>query len=396
MASSSETARAYFAALSVHDVAAAVGFWKLGGVDHISGEPELVAPDGLAEFFTDLFAAFPDWRFEILETTTQRERCAVRWRARATFAGPGRLQGFIANGRRIDVEGVDVLTVQENQIISNRAYLDRADLLTQLGILPEPASVAGRGMAAVRNARYRGGRSPADRAAQVIAPGVWQVSGGFPAPMNVYLIAEPGGGVTVFDAGVRSMTAAVAAAGARLGGIKRVVLGHADCDHRGGAPGLRAPVFCHPLEAEAARSPAHVRDYWDLAQLSATARPLYPALFRLWDGGPVEVAGTVAEGDQVAGFEVIDLPGHAPGQIGLMREEDGLAICSDVLYTLNVETGLPGGPRLPHAAFDLDLDQARRSLLKLAERKPRVVWVGHSRPVSGPDVAEQLMRAAQA
>ena len=60
------------------------------------------------------------------------------------------------------------------------------------------------------------------------------------------------------------MTAPLAAAGARLGGIKRIVLGHADADHRGAAPGLEAPVYCHPAEREAAESSASYRDYWDL------------------------------------------------------------------------------------------------------------------------------------
>jgi glyoxylase-like metal-dependent hydrolase (beta-lactamase superfamily II) len=214
--------------------------------------------------------------------------------------------------------------------------------------------------------------------------------------MNVYLLAEPDGGVTVFDAGVRSMTSAVAAAGARLGGIRRIILGHADCDHRGAAAGLGAPVYTHPLEAEAARSTASQRGYWQLSRLAPHARLLYPQLVRAWDGGALEVAGTVQAGDRVAGFEVIDLPGHAPGLIGLLREEDGLAICSDVLYTLNLETGLPGPPRVPHPAVNHDTEQARASLRQLAERAPRVVWVGHSRPVSGPDVTEQLLRAAEA
>ena len=63
--------------------------------------------------------------------------------------------------------------------------------------------------------------------------------------MNVYLI-EDDGGVTVFDCGVSDMTAPLAAAGARLGGIKRIVLGHADADHRGAAPGLERARLLPP------------------------------------------------------------------------------------------------------------------------------------------------------
>ena len=39
----------------------------------------------------------------------------------------------------------------------------------------------------------------------------------------------------------------------------------------------------------------------------------FSRLLPYWDGGPVPIAGTLAEGDDVAGFEVVHLPGHAPG-----------------------------------------------------------------------------------
>ena len=60
-----------------------------------------------------------------------------------------------------------------------------------------------------------------------------------------------------------------------------------------------------------------------------------PRFLRRWDGGPVKIEGTVKEGDEIAGFKVVHLPGHAPGLIGLWRESDRLALVSDTLYTLD-------------------------------------------------------------
>src|SRR5262249_34596971 len=135
-----------------------------------------------------------------------------------------------------------------------------------------------------------------------IADGVWVVRGGFPTKvMNVYLIEEPDG-LTMFDAGISDMTDALRAAGVRLGGIKQVVLAHADADHRGSAPGIGAPVYCHPAEREAAESDSPYRPYWDFSKLRTPARQMYPKLLSSWDGGAVTVAGTVTEGDEVAGF----------------------------------------------------------------------------------------------
>jgi glyoxylase-like metal-dependent hydrolase (beta-lactamase superfamily II) len=189
------------------------------------------------------------------------------------------------------------------------------------------------------------------------------------------------------------MTTAVAAAGARLGGIKRVVLGHADCDHRGVAPGLEAPVYCHADDRAAAESPDHYRPYWDMSKLRAPVRAVYTRIMPAWDGGAVPIAGTVSEGDKVGDFEVVHLPGHAPGLIGLYRRSDGLALVSDTVYTLDPQTTIKGPPRVPHPAFNDDTEQARASIRKLAALDPSAVWAGHADPVTG-DVRAQLERAA--
>ena len=188
--------------------------------------------------------------------------------------------------------------------------------------------------------------------------------------MNVYLIEDDGGGVTMFDAGVqehgqRDRRAPAAA----LGGINRVVLGHGHVDHRGAAPGLGAPVYCHPDNRADAEGDGG-RHYADFSKLRPYARPVYPHLLDLWDGGPVQIAGTVEEGEDVSGFRVVLIAGHAPGMIALYRERDGLALTSDCFYTLDVQTGLHGPPRLPLAAFNLDTEQARASIRKLAELRP--------------------------
>jgi glyoxylase-like metal-dependent hydrolase (beta-lactamase superfamily II) len=115
----------------------------------------------------------------------------------------------------------------------------------------------------------------------------------------------------------------------------------------------------------------------------------------MWDGGPVAIAGTVAAGDDVTGFQVIDLPGHAPGLIGLWRASDRLALVSDCFYTLDPQTGRHGPPRVAHEAFNHDTEQARASIRKLAALEPAAAWPGHANPVTG-DVRAQLERAAEA
>ena len=108
---------------------------------------------------------------------------------------------------------------------------------------------------------------------------------GRPRTMNVYLIADDGG-VTMFDAGISDMSGALRSICARFGGLRQIVLGHADCDHRGAAPAQGVPVLCHPDERAAAESDVAFRPYWDLNQLAPYARPVYRRLLQHWDGGP--------------------------------------------------------------------------------------------------------------
>src|SRR2546421_11010447 len=153
----------------------------------------------------------------------------------------------------------------------------------------------------------------ADRGARSIADRVWLVRGGVPRLINVYLVAD-GDGVLLFDAGIRPMARRLATVAQALGGMTRIILSHAHPDHRGGARDLAAPVWCHASERADAEGDAGM-SYLDLSQLNPLARQVLPRLWRRWDSGPVRVARTLEEGEEVAGFEIVHLPGHSPGEI---------------------------------------------------------------------------------
>ena len=231
-----------------------------------------------------------------------------------------------------------------------------------------------------------------------VADGVWLLRGDFRGAMNIYFIEEEGG-VVQFDAGTKSMRKKAAATARELGGLKRVVLGHAHADHRGTAPYLDAPVFCHPDEVDDAEGDKAVNPYFNLSLLEvAPIRWMYPTMLKHWDGGPVKIAGTVSEGDEVAGFRVLHFAGHAPGLIGLWRESDRVALVSDVVYLVDPARLKPlphGEATVPHPAFAWNHQEAKRSLRRLAELEPLVVGAGHERPMRGDGLRAVLERAAE-
>jgi steroid delta-isomerase-like uncharacterized protein len=387
-------ARRYFQAIADRDLDTAVSLWAEGGREHMRGQVDTVAREGVRSFIGGLLEAMPDLRFEVLSTTTEDERCAVQWRLTGTFAGPGEFAGVAPMGRSIDLEGLDLITVRDGLIQSNDAFSDSMTFARQVGMMPPQGSPAELRMIGAFNAKNRlSGRLGAGEA-ELVAEGVWMLQGQ-PGRCNVFLI-EDEGGVTLFDAGARTMTRALASAGAKLGGIRRVVLGHGHTDHRGTAPALGAQVLCHPDEVQDAEGSGGFR-YWPegLSGLPFGMRQMHRLLHRFaWDGGPVEISGTLTEGDEVAGFRVIELPGHAPGQIGLWRERDRLALSSDCFYTLDM-WGRDSAPRVPEALYNYDTEQARASIRKLAALEPAAAWPGHAKPVTG-DVRSQLERAADA
>ena len=382
----------YFAALARRDVEAMASLWAADGEEHISGQVDAVGPGGVREYFTEFFAAFPDFALEVRSTVSEGERSAVHWTAVGTHLGS--LWGVEPTGSRVNFEGIDLLDVRDGLIVRNDAVADTLSIARQLGLVPAGGSAAEQRLFSAFNAKTRvERRAVAKRELERVADGVWLLRGGVPRTMNVYLLEDEGGGVTLFDAGIRSMTHALAEAAAPLGGINRIVLGHADADHRGAAPGLRVPVFCHPADREAAESSEPLRTYHELDKLGIPARYVYRHLLSFWDGGPVRVDGTVEEGDEVSGFRVVHLPGHAPGLIGLFRESDRLALTSDCFYVIDPETSRKVPPGPPHDAFNDDTEQARASMRKLAALDPSAAWPGHADPLTG-DVRGQLERAA--
>ena len=391
-AETAKVATRYFDAVAAQDLDEMVAVWKEGAVDRLVGIDDLVAPGGVRGYFQELFAAVPDFKLEVVDLVVEGDRAVARWRATGTFTGPGNFMGFHPTGARLDLEGADIVTVEDGLIAGNDAYTDGMTIARQLGAMPPADSPTEQRMRAMVNARTKVVSRIADPPEE-IADGVWIVRGGFPRKgFNVYFVRD-GDGVLMFDAGIAQMANALGMYGAQLGGITRIVLGHAHADHRGAAPALRGvPVFCHPDDKDDAEGDGGTH-YFHNEQVAAPARWLYPTLLKSWDGGPVEIAGTVQEGDDLAGFEVVHIPGHAPGQIALHRKADRIALTTDGFYTVDAERFVKAPPAPPNEAFSKDPALARESIRKLAELDLAAAWPGHGDPVTG-DVKSQLLEAA--
>jgi glyoxylase-like metal-dependent hydrolase (beta-lactamase superfamily II)/predicted ester cyclase len=366
-------ARRYFEAVAAADWDA-VAQTADGASLRLIGKRKLRVPEELRAFVEAIRASFPDASFELEKVSADGELAAARWRLSGSFNGAP-FEDVTPTGKRAEIEACEVVRVRDGVIDRSNIYLECSALAARLGtvewMIAEPEL-------------------------ELVADGVWLLRGGYPLrSMNAFLIEEPGRGVTVFDTGISAMAGPLKDAADRLGGANRIILGHGHSDHRGSAKALGVPVYCHPAEVADAEGDGGAH-YMDLRKLTTPSRWVMTTLVRAYDGPPPTIAGTVQEGHDIAGFTVVDLPGHAPGLIGLWRAEDRLALVSDCFYVTDMEAfGKPAPPQIPHRATTLDYELAGMSIRKLAALEPAAAWPGHLGPVTG-DVRAVLESAADA
>jgi glyoxylase-like metal-dependent hydrolase (beta-lactamase superfamily II) len=200
-----------------------------------------------------------------------------------------------------------------------------------------------------------------------LADDLYLLRGFPPNAINVYLAGD-----VLIDAGSRHAARRVLS---QLEGraVAAHTLTHAHPDHDGSSKEvcdrLQIPLWCGANDVEA---------------MERGGPPMVTRMQRLSErvfGGPRrQVDRALHEGDQVAGFTVIDTPGHSPGHVAYWRESDRTLVLGDVLFGLNPATGLPK-LREPPDYFTPDPAQNRASARKLAALEPALVCFGHGPPL---------------
>jgi predicted ester cyclase len=146
-------AKEYFEAVGNRDVDKMMSMWEPGGKGYIYGMVDLEVPGTYSQWFRNLFRAFPDFRFEVLDIVASGEQAAVRWRATGTFDGPVKFEGLNPTGARVELEGIDMLTIRDEKIRQNLAYTNSTEMGRQMGAMPPPGSVGEKLMLGSVNAR---------------------------------------------------------------------------------------------------------------------------------------------------------------------------------------------------------------------------------------------------
>jgi hydroxyacylglutathione hydrolase len=206
---------------------------------------------------------------------------------------------------------------------------------------------------------------------KLLADGVWQLSGFPPNAINVYVIED-----VLVDAASRHATRRI---------LRQVVghplsahaLTHAHPDHQGASHAvcerLGLPFWVGAADADAAERP-------ELIGERQPSHPIARLFGRAFVGPGHRVDRRLVEGDRVAGFEVLDVPGHSAGHVAFWRESDRVLILGDVLNNVNILTGIPG-LHTPKPFLTPDPPRNVESARRLSGLEPKLVLFGHGAPL---------------
>jgi len=206
-----------------------------------------------------------------------------------------------------------------------------------------------------------------------LADELFILSGFPPYAINVYLAGD-----VLIDAGSRHAAGRILR---QLEGrtVNAHALTHAHGDHQGSShevcEKLGLPLWCGELDAPAVED-GRIRE-------RMPSHPINTLVGMILPGPPHPVDRRLHEGDEVAGFRVLDTPGHSAGHVSFWRESDRTLICGDVFVNMDTITGLPG-LGAPKDFFTPDPARNRESMRRLAELEPELVCFGHGRPLRDP------------
>ena len=217
-------------------------------------------------------------------------------------------------------------------------------------------------------------------------------SGGF---SSVYVVGPARQALIVdsyLDSTAGELIGALEAGGVKPGAVRAIVVTHSHPDHLGGAGALArwsgAPVWASLAAALQLEDPGGGFAAPNAPGANAAAADW--AAFRANVGEPACVGRILREGDAIehAGmsFEVLALPGHDRGELGLWERARRLIFTGDLVQ---------GGMDATGNWLGLFTDPAsqRRSLERVAALRPEWNFKGHRKARSGEEVQTDIASA---
>jgi glyoxylase-like metal-dependent hydrolase (beta-lactamase superfamily II) len=184
--------------------------------------------------------------------------------------------------------------------------------------------------------------------------------------VSAYILVRSGeaaivdvGGPDPAGSSTGDILAALEAIGLGWGNVGHVILTHYHLDHAGSAAEVLAAAPDAQGYAGAEDIPHFVAQGAEDNQHIVVPRPLVP----------------VVDGDSVFDLRIVATPGHTPGHIAVLDEALGVLVVGDALTTTD------GRPTSYPIGSTEDIEEAHRSVAKLAALDFETLFVGHGEPI---------------
>mgnify|MGYP002622400296 CR=1 FL=1 len=186
--------------------------------------------------------------------------------------------------------------------------------------------------------------------------------------------------------------------------LKYIVITHFHYDHTGNAKMLKerygAQVVAHPLDKPIIEDPLIVTRRENITRFGVTPEEMLedfnlregeslglsdPDIIRKYWNFPVEVDVDVRDGDTLEfgglKLEVVHLPGHCPGHIGLYNPHTGILYSGDLLHYPTPLGPFPIGDAKAHW----------NSIQRCLSYQPQMLLEGHGMSVYSPDSSKRRL-----
>jgi steroid delta-isomerase-like uncharacterized protein len=120
---------------NAHNPAMVDSFCAASFVEHTPAPGQGTSRDDLKKFFAVYFAAFPDIHATVNFMVADTDKVVAHFTITGTNSGP--MMGMPATNKKINVDGIDIVTLKNGMATEHWGYRDEMKMMQQLGMMPD-------------------------------------------------------------------------------------------------------------------------------------------------------------------------------------------------------------------------------------------------------------------
>jgi steroid delta-isomerase-like uncharacterized protein len=97
---------------------------------------DVVGIDSAMAYYNNFLVGFSERQFTIKDIFGQGDKLVKYWNFKGKHTGE--FFGIPATGKMVDLDGATIVLMRDGKIAQEQDFVDNMDLMTQLGLMPEP------------------------------------------------------------------------------------------------------------------------------------------------------------------------------------------------------------------------------------------------------------------